>query len=69
MPNNLAKKKIWIIGAGKISIEYLKVLVNLNYEIILITRSKKKLSKFYKYKKDIKFIDGGLVNFLKKKTG
>ena len=41
MPNNLKKKKIWIIGAGKISLEYLKVLSNFKYEIILITRGKK----------------------------
>ena len=51
MPNNLKKKKIWIIGAGKISLEYLKVLSNFKYEIILITRGKKNLNKFIKYKK------------------
>ena len=67
MSNYLIKKKIWIIGAGKISIEYLKVLNNFKYEIVLITRGKKNLNKFKKYKKNIKFIDGGLANFLKKK--
>ena len=68
MPNNLdTKKYIWLVGGGKISIEYLKVLMNFNYNIIVITRRKKKVLIQKKFIKKISIVYGGLSNFLKSK--
>ena len=51
MPYNLNKTKyIWIVGGGKISIEYLKVLKNFNCKIIVITRRKRKIFVQKKFK-------------------
>jgi len=66
MPYNLNKTKyIWIVGGGKISIEYLKVLKNFNYKIIVITRRKKKIFVQKKFTKKMSIVYGGLSNFLK----
>jgi hypothetical protein len=66
MPNNLKKLKyIWLVGGGKISKEYLKVLPNFNYKIVVITRRRKKISVLKKYKNQISIEYGGLSNYLK----
>ena len=66
MPYNLNKTKyIWIVGGGKISIEYLKVLKNFNCKIIVITRRKRKIFVQKKFTKKMSIVYGGLSNFLK----
>ena len=65
MPYNLNKTKyIWIVGGGKISIEYLKVLKNFNCKIIVITRRKRKIF-VQKNLQKMSIVYGGLSNFLK----
>ena len=66
MPNNIIKgKKIWLIGAGIISAEYVKVLLELDCDITVISRGKRKLKNLKKFKKKIRIFYGGISNYLK----
>ena len=56
--------KIWLIGLGKMSYEYAKVLSSLKLNFDTIARSKNKISK--KYHKNIYY--NGLRDFLKKQN-
>ena len=67
MSDNINKKEIWLVGAGRISVEYLRVLKKFNYKIIIITRSKKRLNDFAKIHKNIEMYHGGIHNFLSNK--
>jgi len=54
---------IWIIGAGEMTIEYVKVLQGLNKPFIVIGRGEKSAAKFEDVT-NIKVIRGGVENFL-----
>lgn len=58
-------KKIWIVGAGLMAIEYAKVLKALNKEFIVIGRGENSAKKF-KEITGIEPIIGGLESYLKK---
>jgi predicted dehydrogenase len=57
------KSNIWLIGTGKMAIEYCKVLVALNVEFIVIGRSRSNCENFKKVTSIVPF-QGGLLNFL-----
>jgi len=57
---------LWLIGAGRMALEYSKVLNALNIKFIVIGRSKKSVKRFNLLtKKDV--YEGGLSQFLKQK--
>jgi predicted dehydrogenase len=59
----MIKHKIWLIGAGAMASEYIKVLNNIEADFIVIGRGEencKKISEEF----SIKAISGGLTNFL-----
>ncbi|KPA09279.1 myo-inositol 2-dehydrogenase [Candidatus Magnetomorum sp. HK-1] len=63
MSNNL--KKLWIIGAGQMAIEYAKVLNELNIDYDIIGRGRASAVKFEKkFNKNV--YTGGINNYLKK---
>lgn len=55
--------KIWIIGAGQMAQDYIKVIKDLEQEFIVITRSKES-AKNCEEKEECKVISGGLTKFI-----
>ena len=62
MSNNI-NKSIWMVGTGNISYDYIKVLKDLNCEIVAIGRSKSSCDSFNKVT-GIYAHNGGLLSFL-----
>lgn len=59
-------KKIWLVGTGKIAIEYSKVLNDIGVEYVAIGRGKKSVDEFIDNTQH-DAIEGGIENFLKLK--
>ena len=56
-------QKVWLIGAGEMSVDYVKVLPGLQVDFEVIGRSKEN-AKIFKEKTDLSVIIGGLENYL-----
>lgn len=65
MSNNLVKK-IWLIGAGAMALEYHKIIQDLGLEYHVVGRRKNSAKTFFDYTNIQPFI-GGLEKFLKNK--
>jgi predicted dehydrogenase len=57
---------IWLVGSGKLALEYSKVLNSMNLKFTIIGRGKKSAKKFTSIS-GLNVITGGLSNFLKQK--
>lgn len=62
MPNNL-KSNVWLIGAGKMSIEYARVLAAMNIQPIVVGRGEGSAAEFTK-QTGLEVVTGGLSVFL-----
>lgn len=64
MSHNIKQKKIWLVGAGPMAQDYVKVLNDIDADYLVIGRGQESANQFYK-KTEVLPFTGGLDKFLK----
>jgi len=62
------KNRVLVVGSGFMAAEYLKVLVNLNWDVVVVGRGEEKIMILKKEYPQFTYHKGGLEEFLKNQT-